>query len=187
MNVFEIKYWKIGKSTGAIKQGISGLATYEEVLFRYMLNKVSNSIYHMDYWYAMLGEHVFVERKSANSKICVYEVALNDLYKRDLELFKYKVEIECVYDSKEGDICEEEEDLNYRTPESKDKKESKQFTKWVMNESRAIRWFLWQLDQVKSLELLKEETSKATYYRNLKACKAKGYIKDGQLVRKVWV
>ncbi len=74
------------------------------------------------------------------------------------------------------------QDCKFCAAEEKEKK----LTKWVQEESTAIRRFLIDLSHAGSLKKLKAKTSKATYYRNLKLCREKGYIVGDKLVRKVY-
>ena len=184
MNTFEVKYEKKGKPTSLRKFKMYGGNNYEDILFDSVLNIICNSLYKMDYFYSFLGNTIFIKRLSANIFRCNYIVECREFRNSSKVIFNYNVEIECLSEVKPEKLLEECR-IQFQDDKPKEKKD-KNFTKWVLNERRAIRNFLyfWSIEG----DLKKSNCfSKATYYRNLKECIEKGYIKDGKLVRKVIV
>jgi len=51
----------------------------------------------------------------------------------------------------------------------------------------ALHQFIFKLHELGSLDEVRKEFSKATYYRHLKKCQNLGYIKEGKLIKKVFV
>lgn len=190
MNQFEVKFWEEDKPTGTRSFPCNNYDSFEEVLFNCVISDLCMRKYDTEYWWPMLGDHVFVQRLHANAHICEYEITLNALSDRTKFLAKFRVEIQTIWyatehpDYPEILLCEEQ-DVDKRVDHSK--KKEKHFTKWILEESRAVRMFLLDLHLAGSLRELKKNTNKATYYRNLKICREKGFIVGDKLVRKVFV
>jgi hypothetical protein len=192
MNAFRVKYFKTGKPKGARGFLCFDSRTYEDVLFTQTINNLCMPNYQTEYWYVMLNEHIFIKRLRANSSICIYEVQLFDMSQRTKFLVEYQVEIECVENDGCGDILEQEQEIipiEQRKPANPTK--SERLTEWYSKEPRAVRIFLFWLNKAGSLEELKktmpETMSKATYYRNLKLCREKGFIKGNKMVKRIFI
>lgn len=186
-NIYQIAYFKKGKPTGKRKFIFHGNSTFEEILFDCVLNPICNSVYKMDYWYAMLGTNLIITRKSIGGLICIYSIVMKAWKESKPILCEYEVEINCLFDTKEIDLFEEYRNEPGEIPYPKIVEKSKTLAKWVRAETHGIKHFLIELDRIKELKLLKQKMSKATFYRNLKTCLERGYVKDEKLVRRVWV
>lgn len=188
MSVFRVKYYRTGKARGA--RGFISLhgRSYEDVLINQAFDDLCQSVYQHTDRYVFLDNFAFVKRIRANSKLCIYQVMLFDWRDKTKLLAEYQVEIECEINDGLTDIFEQ--DCEFApVPEktmSKPLKE-KSPTTWLMQEPRAVRWFLIELYYSKSLKALKETRSKATYHRNLKICQEKGYIVRNKLVKRIFV
>ena len=143
--------------------------------------------YNMDYWYSMLGSDIVFTRKTIGETLCTYTITVRKHGLSSAILNEYIVEIDCRLNSKQIDLFEEYQSEHLEPIRSLKKEKTKQLAKWLSRETRAVRWFLFQLHEHKELAELKKHMSKATYFRNLKICVDKGYIKDGRLIRKVMV
>lgn len=190
MNEFEVKFWEEGKPTGARTFLATNYESFESVLFNCVLSDICMRKYETEYWWSMLGDHVFVNRLRANSHICEYEITLNTLHNRTRLLAKFRVEIHTIrYATGHPEYPEillrQEQDVDRRVEHPK--KKEQHFTKWILKEPRATRMFLVDLHLAGSLRELKKNMNKATYYRNLKVCREKGFIDGDKLVRKVFV
>lgn len=196
INLFEVKFWEEGKPQGTRSFQARNYDSYEKILFNCVLSGLCMRKYHTEYEWFMLNEHVFIKRINANSHICEYRIQLYDMFNREKFICDFNVEIHTItYCYPDGEdylkmlLSEEKE---YQKKESqlteKDNRTNgnKKLTKWVLEESSAIRWFLIQLINAGSLKNLQKEMNKATYYRNLKECREKGYIEGDKLKRKVY-
>jgi hypothetical protein len=188
MSVFRVKYWKKGKPTGSRSYTYYAQSTtFEEVLFGLMLNHICERNYYINYEWFMINEWVFVKRVQANGITCEYVVTLLVWQDRSRIAAEYIVEIEYLENDGTVNILDQKEDLEPMVTETP--KKTKLPTDWYKNETRGVRFFLLWLNQEGSLKALKKSNwmSKATYYRNLKICTEKGYIKDGKLVKRLFV
>ncbi|WP_430405255.1 hypothetical protein [Fluviicola sp.] len=189
MSVFTVNYWRKGKEQG--KRGFIGFfnsTTYERVLFDSVLGDLCESTYSMHYESFFLNNDIFIKRTKANGLRCEYTVRLFELGNRSTLLSEYEVEIECLENDNSIDLFLQEEEL--KEPKRVISKKTKQHTEWFRNETRGIKWFLIYLHNAGgSLRELKNSgiISKATYHRNLNACKEKGYIKNDKLVKRIFV
>lgn len=190
---FECTFWEDGKPTGTRSFRVVNYDSYEDILFGCVMNDICMRKYHMDYWWPMLNDHVFINRAHANSHICEYKIDLYDPWKKDKLIGTFYVEISTLsYAYPKGEdptkllLVENNEYKQRKVIEKKPPKEE-HLTNWVKNETTAIRWFLMGLVHAGSLRALKGKMSKATYYRNLKLCREKGYIVGDKLVRKVFI
>jgi hypothetical protein len=187
-NYFVATYAKVGKPTST-RKGRYRYPTFEDV-FQDILNTICKSVYKMD-WHFMIDEDIVVESLMENKIICHYLVKPLDHNTR-IPICEYEIEIECIYDSGEIVIMRQFSTREEPSVQKavKPEKKKKGYTKWVLQETPAIKWFLIQLaSKGGDLKLLKSDPymTKATYYRNLKRCEEKGYIINGKLVRKVYV
>lgn len=192
MNQFKVNYYEISKPTG--KRSYLGVyRTFEEVLFASFgvietIHLQATKGYPYDWMF--LNHSVFVQRTNMNSMICEYDIQIHHPNKWDEVKGNYKVEIECltppVDPEFQNQLFEHNREIgrSYKSPKTK---KYKQLTSWLLNENRGVRWFILQLHESGSLKALKKEIPKATYYRNLKVCKEKGYVQNGKLVKRVYV
>lgn len=187
---FNVSYYEESKPNG--KRSFLGMApNYEIVLFNQVLDTIHlQATKGYNYDWPFLNHSVFIQRTNMNSMICEYNVQIHHVHNWDKLLGNYKVEIECITPpTNEGEqemLFEHYQEIG-RKYESPEPKKSKQLATWLQNENRAIKWFLLDLHNTGSLKRLKVEMSKATYYRNLKLCEEKGYIKKGKLVKRIWI
>lgn len=190
---FECKFWEEGKPTGTRGFLVVNHDSYEEILVECVMNDICLRKYHMDYWWPMLNDHIFVKRMHANSHICEYKIDLYDPRKKDNLIGTFFVEITTLsYSFPKGDnptklLLEESNEYKQKRIAIQKAAKEEHLTKWVREETRAIRWFLLDLAKEGSLKGVKEKMSKATFHRNLKVCRDKGYIVGDKLVRKVYV
>lgn len=186
MNKFNVKYCRKNQIMGTQSFPVfAASTTSEEVLFEFVLSDLCESNYHTHYWWQMLNEHIFVKRIKAAGPLCEYQVLLFDIQERSKLVVEYEVEIDCIINDGTVDIFHQEEDL--QTPTTKKPKKEKLPTEWFLKESSAIKGFLILLNHYGNLKELKMNTNKATYYRNLKICLDKGYVKNGKLVKRLFV
>lgn len=188
MSVFTVNYWRKGKEQG--KRGFIGFfnsTTYERVLFDSVLRDLCESTYSMHYEWFFLNNDIFIKRTKANGVRCEYTVRLFKLGDRSKLLSEYEVEIECLENDGSIDLLLQEEEM--KEPKRIKPQKRKSTTEWFRKETWAIKWFLIYLNDVGSLKALKKsgKISKATYYRNLKVCLEKGYIKNDKLVKRIFV
>lgn len=181
-NYFRAQYTKVGKPTST-RIGDYRYSTFENVL-ESLLSTFCNSVFKHDYrfWY---DEDILLKRLMETKIVCRYLVSMLD-HETKKTICEYEIEIECLHDSKEVDIMEQfltiEESISKPVVEPKVKKVRP--AKWIIEEGSAVRFFLLDLMQEKgNLNNLKTKTPKVTYYRNLKTCKEKGYIINGELAK----
>jgi len=188
MNTFKVEYCKKGKPTSTQKFYSMHTTSYEDVLFSHTLNKLCLSTYQVDDWSLGLNENIFICRGSANSKLCTYNIHLFDMQNKMKLLAEYWVNIECIENDGLSDIFEQLYEI-IPVQECKIQKRLKkqQPTEWIKKEKTSIQKFVILLDKFKSLKKLKEIMPKATYYRNLKICREKGYIQGNRLAKRVFV
>lgn len=188
MSVFNVKYWKKNKPNGTRNFQVFGInLTYEKVLFEFTISHLCERNYSHNYEWFMLNEHVFAKRLIANGARCEYEILLYEMNNFRKLLAEYNIEIECLENDNSADIFKEA--LELKEPRIKKLAKEKSPTEWFLKESIAIRNFLIMLQDKGSLKELKKSNylSKATYYRNLKTCEEKGYVKNGRLVKRLLV
>jgi hypothetical protein len=189
---FKVTYYEISKPTGK-RSYLGNYDAYEDSLFASFgvletIHLQATKGYHYDWMF--LNNSVFVQRINMNTLICEYDVQIYHPSKEGELIGNYRVEIECLNPPKE---IQKQDELFYHYREIGEKHEkpkptkAKKLTSWLQNEDRGIKWFIIQLNDQGSLKKLKMQMSKATYYRNLKACKEKGYIQNGKLVKRVYV
>lgn len=123
-----------------------------------------------------------------NLLICDYKIQVYDCFILGKLIGEFIVEMECLNPSKDKQsqelLFDHYKEIGKKFILSKTSK-SKHLTTWVLNESRAIRSFVMQLQEAGSLKKLKKEMPKASYYRNLKIFEERGYVKDKKLVKSV--
>lgn len=191
MNKFNVSYYEVSKPKGK-RSFFANAQNYDTVLIKMVMDKIhlqATKGYNFDL--ISLNHSVFVQRVAMNGMISEYNVQIHNSIKRDEVLGNYKVEIECDSPPKNNEelenLCEPycyefEGEYLPLIP-----KKTKGLTTWLENESNALRRFIIGLDMAGSLKEYKKQISKATYYRHLKVCKEKGYIKNGKLVKRVWI
>jgi hypothetical protein len=187
---FNVSYYEESKPNG--KRSFLGKApNYEIVLFNQVLDTIHlQATKGYNYDWPFLNHSVFIQKTNMNSLICEYDVQIHHVHNRDKLLGNYKVEIECIApptDEVEQEILFEQYQEIGRKYESSKPVKSKRLTTWLLQEDRAIKSFILDLYNAGSLKKLKVNASKATYYRNLKVCEEKGYVKNGKLVKRVYV
>jgi hypothetical protein len=184
---FIVKYWKKNKKRGTQSFAIYGESlTYENILFDCVLNSICESHYQHHYFFSFLDNHLFRKRVQATEHICKYEVQVYDMFDRSKLIAEYEVEMECVVKLRSNDILVE--NIEY-LPRPNIKSKEKQLSEWFTKESTATKSFLRQLDMEGSLSRLKKQSYmyKSTFYINLKVCEDKGYIKDGKIVKRLFI
>lgn len=187
---FNVSYYEESKPNG--KRSFLGLApNYEVVLFNQVLDTIHlQSTKGYNYDWPFLNHSVFIQKTNMNSLICEYEVQIHHVHNWDNLLGNYIVVIECITPPTTEDeleiLFEQYQDIG-RKYESPKPLKSKRLTTWLLQEDRAIKSFILDLYNAGSLKKLKANASKATYYRNLKVCEEKGYVKNGKLVKRVYV
>lgn len=162
--------------------------SYDSIIFDNVLNRLCNKVYDQDYFHEFIGNIVFIEVVKANNLIGEFRIRFLDFDTCEEECV-YSVVIEPKFDvDSQYDLAELDEPYAEYQPKRKNLKESKkEIAEWVMQEKVAVRKFLIQFDNLGSQEELKKHLSRATIYRHMKYCKEQGYIKDGKLIRKVWM
>jgi len=148
-------------------------------------------MYNVNYDFAFLGDIIIIKRIKANVYVGSYSVECMDIEEKDKVVANYFVEIEHCSSLELNFLVEEfriqyQEERNNLVHGSEPKKKEKKLSKWIMKESKGIRDLLSYMAE-NNIDIYKEIYSKATYYRNKKLCEEKGYIKNGKLVRKVFV
>lgn len=181
-NYFRAQYTKVGKPTST-RVGDYRYPTFEGVL-EDLINTFCKSVFKDDYrfWY---DEDILLKRLMETKIVCRYLVSMLD-HGTKKTICEYEVEIECLHDSKEIDIMERfltiDESISKSVVEQEVKKDKP--AKWIMEEGTAVKFFLLNLIQENgNLNKLKTKIPKATYYRNLKICKEKGYVVNGKLAK----
>lgn len=185
-NSYKISYTKIGNPTGTRKLKLVCCKTFEEIIQDYMLNVLTNSVYQQDYWHEMAERHVKYKRTRGAGNTCTYHITFKSLDKKMDVIAKYEIEIECEKNTAGIDLLSEEENKE-EAANDQPQPPSKKTAKWVQKEGKGVRNFLILLSETKDIDKLRNTMSKASFYRNLKICEEKGYVKEGQLLRKVMV
>ena len=188
-NVFTAKFWDVNKPNGSRSLGTYlDSFNFEDILQRILLEDLCEKVYnHSDRM--IIENNVIIEKIKINPLICEYSVKFKNLMDDSKITREFHIRIECVKNFGNSNINEEQIPsiyLSNRKIVSKVLKEKK-ITNWVLNEKSAIKRFLIKVNEVKNLDELKHSMPKATYYRNMKYCKEKGYIINGKLTRKVMV
>lgn len=188
LNTYSISYTKIGKPTSTRKLKLACHKTFEEIIEDPMLNILSNKVYKIDYWYEMAEKHVTYKRIRGAGNTCTYHITFKSLDKKLETIAKYKIEIECEKNIAKLDLLSEEGEEDIEEGTTIDPKlKSKKPAKWLRKESTGVKKLLFLLAETKDIDKVKTTMSKATFYRNLKICEEKGYIKEGKLLKKVMV
>lgn len=189
-NDYKISYGKKGKPTSVRYIELWAPYNYEEVLKRVVLDKITNRVYGNEFWMAMEGTFLKWTRKiKCNGVICEYEV---DCYKPNSQqlVCTYIVTITCQENTikkEELEAISKNEDSERQEVIDPKRQPKKILAKWALKENFKIRYFLECLAKGKTLEVLKSEIPKATFYRYKKYCEEKGYINNGKLARRVLV
>lgn len=187
MSEFIVKYWRKDKRTGTQSYGVKADSfTYENVLFQFVLNDICKSTYHVEYFFPMLNDDVFIKRINVNNFICSYEIILCNNYTKAV-VDEFFVEIKCKINDESIDLSEELNSLEAYKPLSNGQEKTKQLTEWLIKENYGVRMFIVMLESYGSLKKLKSHYSKSTYHRNLKICQDKGYVKNGELAKRVYI
>lgn len=186
---FKVSLYEKSKPNGK-RSLLCGSSSYENCLFSFPMDDIHKRAtgYHYDWMF--LNQSVFVQRTNINLLICEYKIQVYDCFIYGKLKGEFVVEMECLNPPQDKQsqelLFEHYKEIGKKFKVSKTSK-SKHLTTWVLNESGAIRVFVIQLQEAGSLKKLKKEIPKATYYRNLKICEEKGYVKDKKLVKRVWV
>lgn len=186
MSEFVVKYWRKGKPTGA-RPFIALNSTFEKVLFEMTLGDICESSYHTHYEWFYLNEIIFIKRTIANGPLCEYEVTLFDWYDKSKLQAEFIVEIECIINDNSVDVFEQNEELQVAPTIVRKPIKEKEHTKWFLAEERATRSFLLSVYSFGGLKEVKRLMSKATYHRNLKVCREKGYIVGDKVVKRIFI
>ncbi|MCT4589120.1 MAG: hypothetical protein N4A71_14960 [Carboxylicivirga sp.] len=189
---YQIKYGKAEDPTTTRYESHSTIdaETYDSIIFDNVLNHLCNKVYDQDYFHEFIGNIVFIEVVKANNLIGEFRIRFLDFDTCEEECV-YSVVIEPKFDvDSQYNLAELDEPYAEYPPKKKkvvQDKNSKEIAEWVLQEKGGIKEFLLLLDTMGSLKKMKEFYSRTTLYRHVKYCEEKGYIKDGRLVRQVWL
>jgi hypothetical protein len=187
-NYYSIRYHKIGKPNGTRTLTVGGLSTFETLIYRVLLDKISNSIYKTHFDTFMDGNIIFIKRVKAIGTSAEYLIRCND-FRNTKHLVDYKIFIECEEYNTKIDLFEQiYDEYEYTEPQvilDKIKKTSIR----LQEERNVIKRFLLQLYFNKSLKNARKKMSKATYYRHIKHCIEQGYVVNDKLSKEVlsWI
>jgi hypothetical protein len=180
-NYYTVKYFKIGKPNGTRTIHVRGVKTFEDLIYDVLLNRISNSLYDIDFSFLMDGHNIVVKRIKAVGVGCEYLIKCKDLMDTK-HLTDYRVTIECDdYNSKINLFEQCYDETEYTAPKASIKK----YTILAEGDSNHVRRFLFKLNQYKTLAKARKQIPKTTYYRNIKHCIEKGYVVKDKLSEEV--